>query len=225
MSTLIAPKKSRAETPSYARVRNAKRAVDDRAAAYDLLDRSLYGHVGFVHQGRPMVIPMAFAREGDTIWLHGASKTRLVAIGSESPLCLTVTHLDGLVVARSGFNHSVNYRCVMVHGIGRAVEGEEFERALDRVTEHLLPGRNGEMRGMTAQERKATGVVALDVEAVSMKVRAGPPNDPEEDRAAGGWAGVLPIVTRFADPIPDGATPAGTPVPASLAAAGEKFGM
>ncbi|MGJ3263014.1 MAG: pyridoxamine 5'-phosphate oxidase family protein [Salinarimonas sp.] len=217
--------RSTSRPPRYARIRNAKRAVDERAAAYALLDASLFAHVGFVHEGRPMVMPMAFARAGDTLYLHGASKTRIMALTPGTPLCLETTRIDGLVIARSGFNHSMNYATVVVHGRGRAVEGEELDRALDRVTEHLLPGRNREIRPMTAKERKATGVVALDVEHVTMKVRAGPPNDPEEDRADGGWAGVLPIVTRFGTGEADAFTPPGTPEPPSLAAARARFGQ
>ncbi|GGK49580.1 pyridoxamine 5'-phosphate oxidase family protein [Salinarimonas ramus] len=209
--------------PAFARIRNAKRAVPERAAAYDLLDRSLYGHVGFVHEDRPMVIPMIYARDGDTLYLHGASKTRLVVLGRAAKLCLTVTHMDGIVVARSAFHHSMNYRGVVVHGTGRAVEGAEMDRALDLVTDHLLPGRTGEIRAMTAQERKATGVVALDVEEITMKVRTGPPIDDDEDLASNLWAGVVPILTRFGEPQPDAYTPAGAREPGSIAAAQEKF--
>ncbi|WP_372422251.1 pyridoxamine 5'-phosphate oxidase family protein [Salinarimonas chemoclinalis] len=209
--------------PSWARIRVAKRAVDDRAAAYALLDASLFAHIGFIHEGRPMVVPMAFARAGDTLYLHGASKTRIVTLGAGAQLCLEATRVDGLVVARSGFAHSVNYATCIVHGRGRAVEGAELDRALDLITDHLLPGRTGEVRAMTDQERKATGVVALDAEHVTLKVRTGPPNDPESDRAGGTWGGVLPIVTIFGAGEPDDHTPEGTPEPASLAAARARF--
>ncbi|MGP9820208.1 pyridoxamine 5'-phosphate oxidase family protein [Salinarimonas sp. NSM] len=209
--------------PSYARIRVAKRAVDDRAAAYALLDASLFAHIGFIHENRPMVVPMAFARAGDTLYLHGASKTRIVALAAGAPLCLEATRIDGLVVARSGFAHSVNYATCIVHGRGRAVDGAELDRALALITDHLLPGRTGEVRPMTAQERKATGVVALDAEHVTFKVRTGPPNDPETDRAGGSWGGVLPIALRIGVGEPDDHTPSGTPEPGSLAAARERF--
>ena len=212
-----------APPPPYARMRQTRRAVDDRAEAYAVLDTGLVAHVGFIAEGRPMVIPMAYARVGNTLYLHGASKTRIMRLTGGAPLCLTVTHIDGLVVARSGFHHSMNYACVVVHGTGRAATGPEADAALDAVVDHLLPGRSGEVRGMTAQERKATGVIALDIEAITMKRRDGPPVDDAEDIAAGGWAGVLPVATvlgaGLADPHSDAA-----PEPVSLARARAKFG-
>lgn len=211
-----------APMPPYARIRYAKRAVDDRAEAYAVLDTGLVAHVGFIAEGRPMVIPMAYARVGDRLYLHGASKTRIMRLTDGVPLCLTVTRIDGLVVARSGFHHSVNYACVVVHGTGRAVTGAEADAALDAVVDHLLPGRSGEVRGMTAQERKATGVIALDIEAVTMKRRAGPPVDDAEDIAAGGWAGVLPVATVLGPGLADAHSGA-APEPASLARARAKF--
>lgn len=208
----------------FARIRVQKRAVHDRAEAYATLDRCLVGHVGFVAEGRPMVIPMAYVRDGDTLYIHGASKTRIATMTAGLPLCLTATLVDGLVVARSGFHHSVNYRSVVVHGAGRAVSDDgEFDAALDGIVDHLLPGRSAEIRAMNAQERKATRVVALEIEAITMKRRAGPPADDEEDLADGGWAGVLPVTTALGRGVPDAHTPAGTAEPASLAAARRKF--
>lgn len=209
--------------PAFARIRKAQRAVEDRAEAYAVLDTALVAHVGFVAEGRPMVIPMAIARIGDTLYLHGASKTRIVQLADGAALCLTVTRIDGLVVARSGFNHSVNYACVMVHGTGRLVTGDEADAALDAVVDHLLPGRTREIRAMSAQERKATGVVAVEIEALTMKRRTGPPGDDPEDVAAGGWAGVMPVATVLGRPEPD-AHSHDRAVPASLAAAKTKFG-
>jgi nitroimidazol reductase NimA-like FMN-containing flavoprotein (pyridoxamine 5'-phosphate oxidase superfamily) len=208
--------------PPYARMRQSKRAVEDRAEAYAVLDTGLVGHVGFIAEGRPMVIPMAYARIGDTLYLHGASKTRIMRMTGGAPLCLTVTRIDGLVVARSGFHHSVNYACVVVHGTGRAVTGAEADAALDAVVDHLLPGRSGEVRGMTAQERKATGVIALDIDAITMKRRDGPPVDDAEDIAAGGWAGVLPVATVLGTGLADAHSGA-APEPPSLARARAKF--
>ena len=209
--------------PPYARIRQTKRAVDDCAEAYAVLDAGLVAHVGFIAEGRPMVIPMAYARIGDALYLHGASKTRIMRLTDGAPLCLTVTRIDGLVVARSGFHHSVNYACVVVHGAGRAVSGAEADAALDAVVDHLLPGRSGEVRGMTAQERRATGVLALDIEAVTMKRREGPPVDDAEDVAAGGWAGVLPVGAVLRPAVADAHSGA-APEPASLARARAKFG-
>lgn len=216
------PGQTSAPLPPYARIRYAKRTVDDRAEAYAVLDAGLVAHVGFVAEGRPMVIPMAYARIGDTLYLHGASKTRIMRLTGGAPLCLTVTRIDGLVVARSGFNHSVNYACVVVHGTGRAVTGAEADEALDAVVDHLLPGRSGEVRGMTAQERKATGVVAVDIGAMTMKRREGPPVDEAADIAAGGWAGVLPVATVLGAALAD-AHSGGASEPASLALARERF--
>ena len=212
-----------APLPPYARMRQSRRAVPDRAEAYAALDAGLVAHVGFIAEGRPMVIPMACARIGDVLYLHGASKARIVALAEGAPLCLTVTRIDGLVAARSGFRHSVNYACVVVHGAGRPATGAEADAALDAIVDHLLPGRSGEVRGMTAQERKATGVLAIDIEAITMKRREGPPADDPEDVAAGGWAGVLPVATALGPAVAD-AHAGAAPEPMSLARARAKFG-
>jgi len=205
--------------PSYNRIRYARRAEYDRAAVHAVLDAGLVAHLGFVAEGRPMVIPMAYGRIGETVYLHGASKTRAVKLGAGAALCLTVTLVDGLVLARSGFNHSMNYRSAVLHGRGRAVtEAGESLAALTAITDHALPGRTAELRPATAQELKATGVIALEVEAASAKSRRGPPVDEAEDIAAGGWAGVLPLALVAGAPIPDGSCPDGAP-PASVAAA------
>lgn len=209
--------------PAFARIRKARRAVEDRAEAHAVIDTALVAHVGFVAEGRPMVIPMAIARIGDTLYLHGASKTRILQLADGAALCLTVTRIDGLVVARSGFNHSVNYACVVVHGTGRLVAGDEADAALDAVVDHLLPGRTREIRAMSAQERKATGVIAVEIEALTMKRRTGPPADDPEDVAAGGWAGVMPVAIVLGRPEPDAHSHDRT-APASLAAAQTKFG-
>ena len=210
--------------PAYAKIRKANRKIDDVAIAHAILDQGLVGHVGFIAEGRPMVIPMAYARDGNRLYIHGASKTRVVAKAGDMPMCLTVTLIDGLVIARSAFNHSVNYRSCVVHGTARKVtEKAEFDRALRLITEHLLPGRHDEVRANTGQEEKATGVLALDIEVMTVKVRSGPPVDDEADLVAGGWAGVLPVATAMARGVPDGHTPAGMAEPASLAAARAKF--
>ena len=219
----VVPQDKQQSTPPHARIRVAKRAIADPAQAYALLDRGLYGSVGFIADGRPMVIPMIYARRDDTLYLHGASKTRIVKLCQNAPICLTVTMIDGLVVARSGFHHSINYRAAVVHGRGRAVEGAELDEALDAVVDHVLPGRSREVRPMTTIERKATGVVALDIEAVTMKQRTGPPVDDDADIEAGGWAGVLPVGTAMSAGVADAHTAPGTPEPASFAAARTKF--
>jgi nitroimidazol reductase NimA-like FMN-containing flavoprotein (pyridoxamine 5'-phosphate oxidase superfamily) len=214
------------DQPRFNRVRNARRAVHDSATIEAILDAGLVAHVGFVAEDRPMVIPMAYARGPGCVWLHGASKARIVKMAAGAPMSLTVTIVDGIVAARSGFHHSVNYRSVVVHGTGRAVtDPEEFDRALAAITDHLLPGRTGEVRTMTAQERKATGVIALDVIAASAKVRTGPPVDDPADLALGLWAGVVPVVTALGRGIPDAATPEGVGEPLSITKARLRFGL
>ncbi|MBS0564047.1 MAG: pyridoxamine 5'-phosphate oxidase family protein [Proteobacteria bacterium] len=212
------------DQPSYAKIRYAKRKVDEDAVAHAILDQGLVAHVGFVAEGRPMVIPMAYARDGNRLYIHGASKTRIVARNDGLPMCLTVTHVDGLVVARSGFNSSVNYRSCVVHGTARWVEDRaERDHALWLVTDHLLPGRNGEVRAARPQEEKATGVLALEIEAMTVKVRSGPPVDEPEDLALDLWSGVLPVTVALGRGVPDGHTPPTMAEPASLGLARRKF--
>lgn len=205
--------------PRFNRIRYAKRADYDRAAVHAVLDAGLVAHVGFIAEGRPMVIPMAYGRIGEVVYLHGASKTRLVKLGAESPLCVTVTLVDAVVLARSGFHHSMNYRSAVLHGHGRAVtDAGEVAGALAAITDHILPGRTAELRPHSAQELKATGVIALEVEAASAKARHGPPVDDADDIAAGGWAGLLPIATVAGTPVADDQT-GDAASPASVAAA------
>jgi nitroimidazol reductase NimA-like FMN-containing flavoprotein (pyridoxamine 5'-phosphate oxidase superfamily) len=212
------------DQPRFNRARNPKRAHYDEATVHAILDAGMVGHVGFVAEGRPMVMPMAYARGPGCLWLHGASKARIVKLADGAPLSMTVTLLDGIVAARSGFHHSVNYRSAVVHGTGRAVtDPEELDSALQAITEHLLPGRYAEIRPMTAQERKATGIVALTIEAASAKVRGGPPVDDEGDHALGLWGGVVPVVTALGRVLPDAHTPETLPEPPSIARARARF--
>ncbi|MCD7060409.1 pyridoxamine 5'-phosphate oxidase family protein [Pelagibacterium xiamenense] len=211
--------------PDYARARQPRRAHYDAATVNAILDTGLVGHVGFIAEGRPMVIPMAYARHGDTIYLHGASKARIVAMHKDGdPITMTVTQLDGIVAARSGFHHSMNYRAAVVHGHTRLVTDlEEIELALKLITEHLLPDRWEEVRPMLPKERKATGVLALEIEATSAKIRHGPPVDEQDDHALPIWAGVIPIVTGLGHPVGDGLYPGELPPPPSAAKARAKF--
>jgi len=180
------------EIPKHAKVRVSKRAHYDRETVHAILDVGLVAHVGFVMDERPMVIPMAYSRDGDTLYIHGAKAARIIKKNKSVPACLTVTHIDGLVVARSAFHHSVNYRSVVVHGQLRDVtDVDEKEKALVLVTNHLLPGRWDEVRPMNKKEFGATGVLALDIEAASAKIRTGPPVDDDEDYELPIWAGVL----------------------------------
>lgn len=212
--------------PHFNRARNPKRALYDEATVHAILDAGMVGHVGFVAEGRPMVMPMAYARGPGCIWLHGASKARIVKLAGGAPISMTVTLLDGIVAARSGFHHSVNYRSAVIHGAGRNVtDPGELETALQAITEHLLPGRYAEIRPMTAQERKATGVIALTIEAASAKIRSGLPVDDEGDHALGLWSGVVPVVTALGRGIPDGETPDGIAEPPSIARARTRFAL
>jgi nitroimidazol reductase NimA-like FMN-containing flavoprotein (pyridoxamine 5'-phosphate oxidase superfamily) len=214
------------DQPRFNRTRNGKRALYDAATVHAILDTGIVGHVGFIAEGRPMVMPMAYARGPGCLWLHGASKARIVKRAEGAPMSITVTLIDGIVAARSGFHHSVNYRSAVVHGTGRAVtDPEELETALQAITEHLLPGRYAEIRPMTAQERKATGVIALTVEAASAKVRSGPPVDDPEDHDLGLWGGVVPVVTALGRGVPDQHTPEGMPEPTSIAGARARFAL
>lgn len=210
--------------PAYAVARQAKRARYDPDTVHAILDQGMVGHLGFVADERPMVIPMAYARAGACLYLHGASKTRAMGLAPGVPACLTVTLLDGIVAARSAFNHSVNYRSVVVHGTIRPVgDATEKEEALRLITDHLLPGRWAEVRPMLDRERKATGVIALDIKAASAKVREGGPIDDEDDRELSVWGGVVPVVTALGQPVPDGLQPVDTPIPSSISAARRKF--
>ncbi|WP_135449858.1 MULTISPECIES: pyridoxamine 5'-phosphate oxidase family protein [Tabrizicola] len=214
------------DQPRFNRARNGKRALYDEATVHAILDAGLVGHVGFVAEGRPMVMPMAYARGPGCIWLHGASKARIVKLAEGAALTMTVTLLDGIVAARSGFHHSVNYRSAVVHGTGRAVtDTDELDTALQAITEHLLPGRSAEIRPMTAQERKATGVIALAVEAACAKVRSGPPADDAGDHALCLWGGVVPVVTALGRGVADAHTPEGLAEPPSISRARARFAL
>lgn len=219
--------------PPYAVARQGRRARYDAASVHAILDAGLVAHVGFVADGRPMVIPMAYGRDGDTLFIHGATTTRIIRgvaedvaedVAKDVQVCLTVTLIDGIVAARSAFHHSVNYRSVVVHGAARHVtDPAEHDHALRVITEHLLPGRWDEVRPMLAKERKATGVLAVRIAAASAKIRTGGPVDDDADYALPVWAGVLPVTTAIGRPIDDGRVAEDTPPPPSLAAARRKF--
>jgi uncharacterized protein len=170
-----------------------------------ILDEALISHVGFVHDGAPVVIPTLHARLGDRLYLHGSAASRMLrTLERGVPVCVTVTLVDGLVLARSAFHHSVNYRSVVVFGEARPVEPEEERlRALELFTEKLVPGRWADVRPPSRQELKGTKVLALSLDEASAKVRTGPPVDDEEDYELPVWAGVLPLGTAVASPEPD----------------------
>lgn len=182
-----------------------KRGHYDHETIYAILDEALICHVGFVENGQPYVIPINFARMDDRIILHGAKASRLLKhIEAGHPVCVEATIVDGLVLARSVFHHSVNYRSVVLFGTGHAIEDEQEKMAaLEAVTEHLIPGRWKEARLPNEKEMKATRVVAIQIDEASAKVRVGPPVDEEEDYALPVWAGLLPLQELPAAPIRD----------------------
>ena len=185
--------------------RKPERGLYDRETIHQILDEALICHVGFVENTQPYVIPINFARLGDTIFLHGAIASRLLKhIAGGHALCVEVTLVDGLVLARSVFNHSINYRSVVLYGSGRLVEEDQAKlAALEAITEHLIPGRWREARLPNAKELKATSVVSIRIDEGSAKVRSGSPGDDEADYALPVWAGVLPLQEMALSPVPD----------------------
>jgi nitroimidazol reductase NimA-like FMN-containing flavoprotein (pyridoxamine 5'-phosphate oxidase superfamily) len=182
-----------------------RRGHYDHETIYRILDEALICHVGFVENEQPYVIPINFARVKDTIVLHGAKASRLHKhIAAGHPVCVEVTIVDGLVLARSVFHHSVNYRSVVLFGTGCAIEDEQEKlTALKAITDHLIPGRWQETRPPNRKEMNATSVVAIKIDEASAKVRIGPPVDDEEDYALPVWAGVLPLHEIPSAPIRD----------------------
>ncbi len=198
--------------------RNAKRGVYNRAVIDAILDEGLVCHVAFVHEGKPCLIPTAYAREGRWLYLHGARKNRMLQAICGQAACITVTLLDGLVLARSAFHHSVNYRSVVLYGEGEEVtDAGEKLRAMERLVEHIVPGRWAEARQPTDEELNVTLIVRLPVEECSAKVRTGPPVDDEADLLLDVWAGVLPLSLSWGEPLPDTLQPASIPVPRYVA--------
>jgi uncharacterized protein len=197
-------------------VREADRAVYDRAAAYKILDEGFICHVGFVADGQPFVIPTGYGRVGDSLYIHGSAASRMLRRVDEGvPVCVTVTLLDGLVLARSIFNHSMNYRSVVVLGTALAVtDATEKLEALRLLSEHILPGRWTESRQPNEKELKATLVMRLPIEEFSAKVRQGPPVDDEDDYAFPTWAGVIPLEMVPGRPVNDPRLDPGREVPA-----------
>ena len=204
---------SRTDRTQLRRLR--ERGRSDRADLYTVLDAGLICHLGVVIDGAPVVLPTGYGRSGDTLFLHGSSANRGLISADGQDVCVTVTHLDGLVCARAVFHHSVNYRSAMVFGTAQLLtdDGQRLA-ALEVITEQLVPGRWAQTRGPTRKELAATAVLAVPLAESSVKIRTGPPGDDEEDYALDIWAGVLPAALTFGaaqpDPRlrPDVATPA-----------------
>ena len=190
----------------------------DRATVNAILDEGFVCHLGYVVDGQPYVIPTLYGRDGDRLVVHGSAASRALKTAATLPVCVTVTHVDGLVLARSLFHHSANYRSVVVLGHARALESDDEKLAgLRVVTEHCVPGRWDEARMPNAQELRATGVLELDLTEASAKVRSGPPGDDEDDLELDVWAGVVPLRVAAGPPAPDPDLRAGIPVDGSVA--------
>jgi nitroimidazol reductase NimA-like FMN-containing flavoprotein (pyridoxamine 5'-phosphate oxidase superfamily) len=206
-------------TTDRTRVRRAAaRGSDDRAAAYAVLDEGLVAHVGIQVDGQPYVIPMAYGRDGDRLLLHGSVASRLMrGLAGGVQVCVTVTLVDALVMARSAFHHSMNYRSVVVLGEARRIDDpDEILAALDLLVDHIVPGRSAELRPHTDVEVRQTMMLELPIDEASLKARTGGPNDDEADLDLPVWAGVLPLATFAGTPQPD-ARAASSEVPDTVA--------
>lgn len=195
-----------------------ERGSKDLQLAQKIIDGSRICHVGFTLDGQPYVVPMALGRDGGKILLHGSVVSRLMTnLADGLPCCVTVTHLDGLVLARSSFNSSMNYRSLMVFGSATLVSDEvEKKRGLDILVEHLAPGRLADLRPSTRKELNATTLLTLPLETFSIKSRSGPPGDAKGDLDAPIWAGVIPLALTAGDPVPAPDMPANLPLPGYL---------
>ncbi len=196
-------------------VREPQRGVYDRAAAYAILDEAFICHVGFSVDGQPYVIPTSFGRNGDELYIHGSAASRMLRnLDKGIPVCVTVTLLDGLVMARSIFNHSMNYRSVVVLGIATLItDPAEKLEALRNLSEHIIRGRWDEVRQPNEKELKATSILKLPIAEFSAKVREGDVIDDEEDYSFPTWAGVVPLSLQWGPPIPDARLLPGQEVP------------
>jgi len=196
-------------------IREADRGVYDRETVYRILDEGFLCHAGFVVDGQPFVIPTSYGRSDARLYIHGSAASRMLRRMKEAvPVCITVTLLDGLVLARSVFNHSMNYRSVVILGNATLVDDpEEKLTALRILSEHILPGRWADSRQPNERELKATSVLRVPIEEFSAKVRVGPPIDDEEDYSFPTWAGVVPLETVAGGPIDDARMLAGVDVP------------
>ncbi|MEV8545727.1 pyridoxamine 5'-phosphate oxidase family protein [Streptomyces sp. NPDC051572] len=216
---------SAAYTPTDRTVptRSADRASYDKDLVHAILDQAYVCHLGFVRDGRPVVLPTLYGRVGERLYVHGSTGARPLRMTGQAdpglPVCLTVTHVDGLVLARSAFHHSINYRSVVVHGIAHQVtDPEEKRTALDALVDHVVPGRSADSRPANKKELAATMVIRLDLDEVSAKLRTGGANDDPEDLDLPHWAGVVPLSPAYGAPLPNDDLAPGTELPSYLAA-------
>ena len=217
MSTEAVPAGELSATERTRLRRHRERGRTGRTDLYDVLDAGLICHLGVVVNGAPRVLPTTYARDGETLYLHGSSANAGFVAADGHEVCVTVTHFDGLVLARSVFSHSVNYRSAIVLGTATVVRDEDERRhALRAIVEHLVPGQWDAARSPTSKEMAATAVLALPLAEASVKVRTGPPADEPGDLDLDVWAGVLPISVTFGEPVPDPLLRAEIPVPAHV---------
>ncbi|MEU6084932.1 pyridoxamine 5'-phosphate oxidase family protein [Streptomyces sp. NPDC047108] len=186
--------------------RAAQRAAYDRDTVHAILDEGYVCHLGFVREGAPVVLPTLYARVGERLYVHGSTGSRPLRMSGQAdpgmPVCLTVTHVDALVLARSAFHHSINYRSVVVHGTAhRVTDAAERAEALDAIVDQVVPGRAADSRPANAKELAATAVIRLDLEEVSAKARTGGPGDDAEDLALPHWSGVVPLTRGYGEPV------------------------
>ncbi|WP_051831631.1 pyridoxamine 5'-phosphate oxidase family protein [Streptomyces violens] len=201
--------------------RSADRAAYDHDTVHSILDAGYVCHLGFVRDGAPVVLPTLYGRVGSRLYLHGSTGSRPLRQARQTDpglaVCVTVTHVDGLVLARSAFHHSLNYRSVVVHGTAHQVtDPEEKTAALDALVDQVLPGRAADSRPGNAKELAATAVIRLDLTEVSAKIRTGGPNDEPEDLSLPHWSGVVPVAPTYGAPIPSDDLAPGVPLPAYL---------
>ncbi|GAB2731302.1 pyridoxamine 5'-phosphate oxidase family protein [Streptomyces bullii] len=202
--------------------RSPGRASYDRESVHAILDEGYVCHLGFVRDGAPVVLPTLYGRVGERLYVHGSTGSRPLRAAGQAdpglPVCLTVTHVDALVLARSAFHHSINYRSVVVHGVARDVtDPEEKRQALDALVDHVIPGRAADSRPANRKELAATAVIRLDLGEVSAKVRAGGVNDEPEDLDLPHWAGLVPLRKGYGTPVADPGLAPGIGLPDYLA--------
>ncbi|MFE7234095.1 pyridoxamine 5'-phosphate oxidase family protein [Streptomyces sp. NPDC002405] len=215
------PPAAYAPTERTVPTRSADRASYDRELVHAILDEGYVCHLGFVRDGAPVVLPTLYARVGERLYVHGSTGSRPLRMAGKAdpglPVCLTVTHVDGLVLARSAFHHSINYRSVVVHGTAHQVTDPEEKRlALDALVDHVVPGRSADSRPANTKELAATAVLRLELDEVSAKLRVGGVNDEPEDLSLPHWAGVVPVRREYGTPLADPDLAPGTELPGYL---------
>jgi nitroimidazol reductase NimA-like FMN-containing flavoprotein (pyridoxamine 5'-phosphate oxidase superfamily) len=206
-------------TPRTTLARKPDRGSHDRDTVYAILDEALTCHIGFAVEGQPYVLPTTHARIDDRLYVHGSVASRMLkTLKGGTPMCVTVTLIDGLVLARSAFHMSMNYRSVVLLGRATEVRDQDHKRsAFKALVEHILPGRSADIRAPSEQEIEATSVLCLPITEASAKARTGGPVEAEADYALPCWAGVVPLALQARTPVPDSRLPPATPLPRGVA--------